>query len=610
MTTTYNASGSSAPTQNADGELVWKPSVGVVFKPAENNAHSYGGIVGALQDEIVAAGVVPKAYPHNFAGIIAAIQDLEGAGEQIPVHPGPIPPGTDIDGNTGDLIVIVPPKDGMLWFDTRQGRLFVALDEEWWQTNGADGLAYVRDYTTDPPPVDDVLPGQFWFDPVANALFVFNDGQWVLVSEGEGGVDQTTATLPLANTGPKGRAATVEGEILPEVDLASLVVQSDLNGYYFECLLALEAAVSGVNPVHVGTAPPTLEPGEEYAPGQLWYDTQSLELSVWYQDDDTGQWVPTAASYSYDSDLDVIRQSIATETSIRENAVHSILEQLQTINATDAEEVTALTNGLAALQTKVDTKADSSVLTSYATNNYVRSEVEDAKSELLAEISQVNQAIPSLDGYATTADISNSSNALTALIDAKTTMSEVATYVTDTLTANSYSTQEYLDQSLATLSQNYLTHAGGTLTGTLNINKLDLALPALDFSTSPEAGMPAMKFVTRTTDYSSTYCPTFGTTNKLYELAWNFEGDEDFCWIYNDTSKVFSITKDGPACSSLVIGDIDADNTSGRVIHNKIDVKERLVAYQQVFEDIRQGVSNATDFDTLKANILSALVNV
>ena len=534
---------------------------------------------------------------------------FEGAGEDS-CTPGPIPPGTDIDQNTGDLIVIIPPKDGMLWFDTRQGRLFVALDEEWWQTNGADGLAYVRDYTTDPPPVDDVLPGQFWFDPVANALFVFNDGQWVLVSEGEGGVDQTTATLPLANTGPKGRAALAEGEILPEVDLASLVVQSDLNGYYFECLLALEAAVTGVNPVHVGTAPPVLEPGEEYAPGQLWYDTQSLELSVWYQDDDTGQWVPTAASYSYDSDLDVIRRSIATETSIRENAVHSILEQLQTINATDAEEITALTDGLAALQTKVDTKADSSVLTSYATNNYVRSEVEDTKSELLAEISQVNQAIPSLDGYATTSDVSNSAATLTELIDAKTTMSEVATYVTNTLTANSYSTQEYLDQSLATLSQNYLTHAGGTLTGTLNINKLDLALPALDFSTSPEAGMPAMKFVTRTTDYSSTYCPTFGTTNKLYELAWNFEGDEDFCWIYNDTSKVFSITKDGPACSSLVIGDIDADNTSGRVIHNKIDVKERLVAYQQVFEDIRQGVSNATDFDTLKANILSALVNV
>ncbi len=122
--------------------------------------------------------------------------------------------------------------------------------------------------------------------------------------------------------------------------------------------------------------------------------------------------------------------------------------------------------------------------------------------------------------------------------------------------------------------------------------------------------MPAFKFVTRTADYNSTYCPTFGTTEKLYELAWNFEGDEDFCWIYNDSSKVFSITKDGPACSTLVLGDIDADNTNGRVIHNKIDVKERLTNYQQAFQSIRQGVANADDFDTLKTNILSALATV
>ena len=126
--TTSNPTQQLAPTENAKGELVWKPSVGTVFKPASDRAHSYGGIIGTLQDEIVIAGITPKAYPHNFAGIIAAIQDLEQAGQQIPVHPGPIPPGTDIDQNTGDIIVITPPTDGQLWFDTRQGRLFVALD--------------------------------------------------------------------------------------------------------------------------------------------------------------------------------------------------------------------------------------------------------------------------------------------------------------------------------------------------------------------------------------------------------------------------------------------------------------------------------------------------
>ena len=135
MTTSYSPTQQTAPTENAEGELVWKPSVGIVYKPAENQAHSYGGVVGALKDGIAAAGVAPKAYPHNFAGIIAAIQDLEHAESDVPVYPGPIPPGTEIDIN-GDLIVVVPPEDGSLWFDTRQGRLFIALDNEWWQTNG------------------------------------------------------------------------------------------------------------------------------------------------------------------------------------------------------------------------------------------------------------------------------------------------------------------------------------------------------------------------------------------------------------------------------------------------------------------------------------------
>ena len=85
--------------------------------------------------------------------------------------------------------------------------------------------------------------------------------------------------------------------------------------------------------------------------------------------------------------------------------------------------------------------------------------------------------------------------------------------------------------------------------------------------------------------------------------------DEDFCWKYNDT-KVFSISKEGPACSTLILGDFSANNSQGRVIRNKIDVKQRLTDYQFAFETMRQGVANATDFDSLKANILSALASV
>ena len=148
------------------------------------------------------------------------------------------------------------------------------------------------------------------------------------------------------------------------------------------------------------------------------------------------------------------------------------------------------------------------------------------------------------------------------------------------------------------------------MTGSLAINKTDLTNSALDFSTSVEAGGPAFKFATRTADYTAISKPTFGTTEKLYELAWSFDNDEDFCWIYDGTDKVFSITKDGPACSSLVIGDIGHSPGNGRIVLNKIDVKERLQTYQTAFEALRQGVSDADDYFTLKANILTALASV
>ena len=73
---------------------------------------------------------------------------------------------------------------------------------------------------------------------------------------------------------------------------------------------------------------------------------------------------------------------------------------------------------------------------------------------------------------------------------------------------------------------------------------------------------------------------------------------------------MFSINNEGPACSNLFIGDLSATTADGRVINNKIDLKERLTVYKEAFEEMRQGVSNATDFDSLKANILTALSNV
>ena len=89
-----------------------------------------------------------------------------------------------------------------------------------------------------------------------------------------------------------------------------------------------------------------------------------------------------------------------------------------------------------------------------------------------------------------------------------------------------------------------------------------------------------------------------------------FAANEDFSWVYNDSNKVFSITKEGPACSTLYVGDFSENDGTSRVILNKIDVKDRLIKYQTAFEQLRQGVSTSYDFDSLKATILTSLAIV
>ena len=140
--------------------------------------------------------------------------------------------------------------------------------------------------------------------------------------------------------------------------------------------------------------------------------------------------------------------------------------------------------------------------------------------------------------------------------------------------------------------------------GSFTMVKEDYALPVFDFSTAPHYGKDAFKFQTHLNTTT-----TFGTTEAPYELAWQFGSNEDYSWIYN-SNKVFSISKEGPACSTLFLTDFSPNDANGRVLHNKIDLKERLTKYQFAFESIRQGVANATDFDSLKANILSALIAV
>jgi len=588
------------PTYNAEGMQVYKPQPGEYWKHGLKFRESYGGVVAEINDIIVNTGGVPGSYPSNFAGIIAALYDL---GQLItegdrPVV-GPIPPGWDIivrpDGSI-DGGWQQEPYDGKLWFDTRQGRLFVAADGEYWQTNGGDGLAHVGENAPTNPPVI----GSTWFDTVNEVLYVYvgkdNDGNglWQIV-KGAGELTQTTATLPLAIA--KSTFSLYQPTILPDVPIENMGVQKDFNEYIYAAAVALDKALTE-STVTISETPPT----DNVVNGTLWYDSTTLELSVWYEDDDSAQWVPTSVNYSYDDDLTVIRSSIVSETSAREYAIAQLLTEIEALRQGGIPDVDALETKVAALEDHVNNHPVEVDLTGYLTENVLQVKV----SELTNHINTVNARIPDVTPFATTS----------VLADLQAVVSQLpsTTYVTDAIAAaqpnlSAFVTQSDIDTSISNITTEYLPRTGGVLTGSFVLNKLDVGLPGIDFSTSNTDSMKAFQFVAND-GYGNAPVTTFGTNENYWEFAHNFSSNEDFCWVYGDSNKVFSITKDGPACSQLYLADFQTNTTDGRVLHNKIDVKDRLTTYQSTFESLRQSVANATDFDELKANILTALANV
>jgi len=607
---------SAMPEEGADGQLTWNPSVGIYHRPAYGKRESFGGIIGALQDSMYLSGTTPKSYPENFAGIIAAIQDLGITQYQPGSEAGPKPPGDSIDNSDPDNPILTPGDhvEGQLWFDTRQGRLFVWADDgsgaAWTQTNGADGLPILSETE---PPKENLVPGQFWYDTANDTLYIF-DGDFIspagVVSTvstaanipvwkpiaGAGYELQTTATLPLAFVGPK--VLAVSGDTyLPDVDLESTMHnQKDYNEWLFASVNLLDQGLSEFQSVHVGIAPPDA-PDE----GQLWFDTESLDMSIWYDDGSTQQWVPTSVGYNYDEDLDTVKISLANETRLREQAINDLHQKLNEIN--DDTDIIKLGQDIAAVNHRINV-LPAPDLTAYANKADVIADLQT----VIDRISALENNPTDLTGYQTHSQATNEYSALQGQINQKASVSALNAVENSIPDVGLFVTQADIDNSIDNITTEYLPRTGGRLTGSFTLSKADISLPGIDFSETSGSGVNAIKFATYSPDPTNT--TTLGTTDKLWECAWKFNNEEDFCWIYNDTNKVFSITKDGPACSSLVLGDFANNNAQGRVIVNKIDVKERLNNYQSAFEEIRQGVSSATDFDSLKANILSALANV
>ncbi len=609
---------SSTPTYNSDGEQVWKPSVGQFFKPAAVKRDSYGGIIGAFQDAAVEISGSTKSYPENFAGIIAAIKDLQLLAEDGPgSNTGPYPPEFNviINPNTGlpEYDYTEDPENGDLWFDTRQGRLFVWVDDDWYQTNGADGLPIVTD-TNNPPGTQYIVPGQTWWDKQSNLLYIFDgryahgDGSidetqgadgvpvWVPVDKPDDGIQQTTTTLPLGNK-VKTRILDYPDRLLPEVNITDFSVQADLNLWQLEALATLEDEIIKTQKLPSVIISETAPTSTDLVAGTLWFDSINLDISIYYQDNDSSQWVPVNTTYPIDRIHKDISEAVAVEEAARVASVNQMHQRIYDWSTSQGTLIATLQNKSEEFATNIDGVAS-------ALNSYAQVSTVDA---LLTRLYALETAEVDLSAYATSASLAEEvltiNNAITNLpyleqADIEALMPDISNKIE----------QADIDQSIANITTEYLPKAGGTLTGSFVIEKEDVSLPAFDVSSSASNSRDLFKLASFN---STNAAATFGATADLWELAWKFGSEEDFAWIYNDTDKVFSITKEGPACSQLHIGTFATNTESGRQLSaNTIEVGERIRKFEQVFADMRSAVVSATDVDTLKSGLISALTNV
>ena len=603
------------PTYNADGYQTWKPQPGEFYKLGLAQRESYGGIIASIQDALAltSCGVL-KSYPHNFAGIIAAIEDLAQCisnGNNIDI--GVYPPGWNIiinpDGSVdGDWNQ--KPADGNLWFDTRQGRLFVSINGEYWQTNGGDGLAYVSDGVPEEQPVI----GSTWYDTYNKILYVWTDnGVWEAV-RGVDDVAQTTATLPLAYkqrlTAGGGNGANLLPDdfptgdnfpaVLPPLDLANQNVQADYNEWLLWSLVRLGESTE-YNTIHFGPTPP---PADQVLPGSLWYDTNALELSVWYSDGDSNQWVPTSVSYRYDEALTRMQLEIDNEVEERTASVQQVesklLDDIYGVKASVTALNVALREAIAeAIDDLVIPDPDLSYYSTINNVNRVKADLEAAvsitKAQLEQKLSELQTTLNAVD---------------TELIDTirtKVTQAQLDAVSNAIPSIAHLPTNEVVDSKISAITNAFLPRNGGVLNGRFVMQKDDISLPALDFTrqTSDSRNALMLRAIS-----NSDKTVSFGTTDIDGEVAFTFDNNEDFCWIFNDTEKVFSVDRNGPAAVTLYLGDFGANGSRGRTLHNKIDVRDRLETYQSAFEEMRQSISNSSNFEELKSNLLSVLASV
>ena len=585
-----------------------------------SGTYDFGSIVRALQAQQAASGLTVKEYPYNFQGITEAIRDQTTFQNQNPgsdIGPSPSMGDVTIDEN-GDPVFTYSanPLDGDLWFDTRQGRMFIAFENDWYQTNGGDGLVIVTASAT-PPAATNLAIGQQWFNSIDGILYLFA-GQYQET-------DGTIVTTPTATTvpvwaqlvdttfvpttanidivggtiDPKITTAVTASNFLPFVDPALVEHQDDINLYYIDCLLALDAQIK-VNQPYVNVDPPA-----NPEVGQFWFDSTTIEMSIWYSapGDAWGQWVPVFSPAKIDDNLNTLKTGLAAETVARQLQATTLQANIDLLSSTVTSNNSTLTNSVNGLQSQINA-IPSIDLSSYVTAVQEQTDITNLQNQVDAARSDITLMYR---GFITQGALTSTQQTLQANIDTKADQTALTAAIATIPSVTGLASETYVNTQIA--ANTGLAAAGGTLTGTLTIDKNDIANAGLDYSTNHYDGNLAQKYRTNC-QMSTAHYATFGTNSNLYEYNWAFDDNEDFCWTHGTNGKVASIDKSGIAASNFLIATFGTNTSSGRSLTSTIDVGARLATYQTALTNLRTNAATATTLDELKTAIANALVNV
>ena len=593
-----------------------------VISASNGTGSSFQGIIDAFNNVRTANGEAYRPYPASFQGIIQAITDLQKWGH---ADTGDNPPNWypiyDDEGNVIGGDFAPPPKNGDLWFDTRQGRLFIWMDDGYYQCNGADGIPTVS--SSQP---DKEVTGALWFNTGNQALYLYDGNGWVQVTAPTG-----FSTQNLFLTNPTTSTFNSPGDTLP--DAAAVSTQEDYNQFIYAALAALEGAVEGVNeaqPLPMGPdTPPTATDGDQF------YNTTSETLLVY----SGGAWNPAGGPAPDISNYPVIEgleQAIANSDAIRQE----IQNRLSTLEGQPRKTYSLTSAGTQIILSDNHNNEDR---VTFAGAGGIT--VGKSGNEMVVSASNLSASISAIENdYLTSADRLN----LVQKDDQQQSDIDALTLATNANTANVGSILDAID-ALPTASElaERLSSAGGTLTGNLSMggnlitdlpdpsnsqdattrgfeddrevrvrndlvakvgttlqsikmNNSNLSLAGLDFSTQPINGNNAFKF--QTYQGGNPHYVTFGTTDKPWEYSWKYSGDEAFNWIRNG-QRVFAIQGEEVYAKDFVLASL-GESADGPRYSNKINIRD-------VINDLQQSsFATETQIQNMSSDVSAATTGV